>query len=157
MSLHTWPCQGPHKPSSCITFTLNSHWGRAVTSRKSCTYARRVTSLVSDSLQPSRLWLARLLCQAGGSPGKDTRACWPILVAILFQSTISTAALASNSPEDLVLPEPLRPKKLHHLHSWPFQGQTQVLQGSLRSKPQWTTHIQRWGKKHTIETQGQCG
>ena len=37
-----------------------------------------------------------------------------------------------------------------------LMGQTQVLQGSLRSKPQWTTHIQRW-KYNTIETQGQCG
>ena len=38
-----------------------------------------------------------------------------------------------------MLPEPLGPKKLHHLHTWPSLGQTQVLQGSLRSKPQWTT------------------
>ena len=38
----------------------------------------------------------------------------------------------------------LRLKQLHHLHTWPSQGQTQVLQGSLRSKPQWTTHMQRW-------------
>ena len=44
----------------------------------------------------------------------------------------------------LVLPEPLLPKQLYHLHTWPSQGQTQVLQGSLRSKPQWTAHIQRW-------------
>ena len=34
------------------------------------------------------------------------------------------------TPEYLVLPEPLRPKQLHHLHTWPSQGQTQVLQGS---------------------------
>ena len=47
-------------------------------------------------------------------------------------------------PEHLVLPESLQPKQLHHLHPWPSQGQTQVLQGSLRSKPQWTTHMQRW-------------
>ena len=53
-------------------------------------------------------------------------------------------ALATNSPEYLVLPEPLQPKQLHHLHTWPSQGQTQVLQGSLSSKPQWTAHIQRW-------------
>ena len=45
-------------------------------------------------------------------------------------------------PEYLVLPEPLQPKQLHHLHT--SQGQTQALQGSLRSKPQWTTHMQRW-------------
>jgi len=33
-----------------------------------------------------------------------------------------------------VLPEPLRPKQLHHLHTWPSLGQIQVLQGSLRSE-----------------------
>ena len=67
MSLHTWRCQGPHKPSSCTTFTLNSHWGRAATGKKkSCIYAYKVASVVSDSLQPCRLWPARLLCQGGG-------------------------------------------------------------------------------------------
>ena len=34
MSLHTWCCQGPRKPSSCATFMLNTHWGRAVTAKK---------------------------------------------------------------------------------------------------------------------------
>ena len=34
-----------------------------------------------------------------------------------------------------MLPEALGPKQLHHLHTWPSQGQTQVLQGSIRSKP----------------------
>ena len=71
-----------------------------------------------------------------GSPGKNVGAYWPILVAIPFQSTIFPAALAANSSEYLVLPEPLQPKKLYHLHTWPSQGQTQALQGSLRSKPQ---------------------
>ena len=36
-----------------------------------------------------------------------------------------------------MLPELLQPKQLHHLHTWPLLGQIQVLQGSLRSKPQW--------------------
>ena len=45
-------------------------------------------------------------------------------------------------PEYLVLPEPLRPKEqLHHFHTWPSQGHTQALQGSLKSKPQWMTHM----------------
>ena len=65
-------------------------------------------------------------------------------VAMPFESTVFPAALAANSPEYLVLPEPLRPKQLHHLHSWPSRGQTPVLQGSLRSKPQWMTRMQRW-------------
>ena len=35
MSLPTWCRQGPCKPSSCATFMLNSHWGRAATGKKS--------------------------------------------------------------------------------------------------------------------------
>ena len=79
----------------------------------------------------------------GGSPGKNTGVYWPTLVAILY-STVLPAALAANSPEYLMRPEPLRPKQLHHLHPWPSQEQTQVLQGSLRSKRHWTTLVQRW-------------
>ena len=33
MSLQTWPCQGPRKPSSCATSTLSSHGGRAATGK----------------------------------------------------------------------------------------------------------------------------
>ena len=50
MSLHTWHWQGPYKPTSCTTFTLNSHWARASTDKKSCIYACRVTLVVSNSL-----------------------------------------------------------------------------------------------------------
>ena len=51
MSLHIWHRQGPCKPSSCTTFTLNSHWGRATTGKnKSCIYVHRVTLVMSDSL-----------------------------------------------------------------------------------------------------------
>ena len=49
-----------------------------------CFYARGIASVVSDSLLPCRLWLAMLLCQSGGSPGKNTGEYWPILVAIPF-------------------------------------------------------------------------
>ena len=47
---------------------LNSYWSRAATGKKrkkSCVYAHTVTSVVSDPLQPCRLWPARLLCQGG--------------------------------------------------------------------------------------------
>ena len=123
MSLHTWHCQGLHKPSSCATFMLNSHWGRAARGNKtSCVYALRVPSALSYSLWHCRLWPARLLCQEGSSPGKNTGAYWPILVARLFWSTTFPAALATNSFEYLVLPEPLRPEQLQHIHPWPSQG-----------------------------------
>ena len=67
MSLHTWCHQGPCKPSSCATFTLNSYWGRAATGKKkSCIYTLRVALIVSNSLRSYRLWPARLLCQGEG-------------------------------------------------------------------------------------------
>ena len=149
MSLYTWHHQGLHKPSSCAIFMLNSHWGRAATDKKS------LVSMHTGSLQ-SCLTLCNLVdcglpgfCQKGGSLGKNTGVYWPILVTIPFWSTIFPAALATNSPEYLVLPEPLRPKQLNHLHTWPSQGQTQALQGSPGRKPQWMTHIYRWKCNHS--------
>ena len=61
-----------------------------------------------------------------------------------FYSTVFPTSLSTNTPECLVLPEPLQPKELHHLHTWSSQRQTQGLQSSLKSKPQWMTHMQRW-------------
>ena len=51
MSLHTWHCQGPCKPSSCATFTLDPHWGRAATGKK------RLASMHARSL-----WSGTTLC-----------------------------------------------------------------------------------------------
>ena len=59
----------------------------------------------------------------GGSAGKNTGVYRPTLAAIPFWSAVFPAVLAANSAEYLVLPEPLRPKHLHHLHTRPSQGQ----------------------------------
>ena len=118
---------------------------------QSCHRRKSLASVHTGSLQscptlcnPVDCGLPGFSVREGGSPGKNTGAYWPILVSIPFKSTIFPAALAANSPEFLVLPEPLQPKQLPHLHTWPSQVQIQVLQGSLRSKPQWVTHMQRW-------------
>ena len=137
MSLHTWHRRSPHKPSSCATFTLNSQ-------KKSCIYAYRVTSVVSNSLQPCGLWPARLLCQGGGLNTGYRQEYWSILANTGRHTLLElyTSCRPSRQPlEYLVLPEPLGPKQLPHLHTWPSRGQTQVLQGRLRSKPQWTIHM----------------
>ena len=55
---------------------LNAYWGRAATGKKYCIYACRVTLVASGSLQPCRLWPARLLCQAGGFSRQDS---WSVL------------------------------------------------------------------------------
>ena len=83
--------------------------------------------------------------------GLSRQEYWSVLVNTgchtLLEHYISCCP-SPTSPEYLVLPEPLRPKHLYHLHTWPSQGQTQALQGSLRSKPQWTSHMQRWEQNH---------
>ena len=61
MSLHTWGCQGPRKPSSCSTFMLNPHWGRAA---RLCMQGR-----FSHVQLFATLWTmaCRLLCQGSGN------------------------------------------------------------------------------------------
>ena len=67
VSLHTRHRQGPRKPSSCATFTLNSQGAELPQAgKKSCIYAHKVTSAVSNSLRLCRLWPTRLLCQGRG-------------------------------------------------------------------------------------------
>ena len=68
----------------------------------------------------------------------------------------AAAALAANSPEYLVLPEPLQPKQLHHLHTWPSQGQAQVSRTASGASPSGRPTC-RGGNKATIETERQCG
>ena len=76
VSLHNWRCQGPRKPSSCTTFMLNPHGAELPQAKKSCIYAHRVTSVLSNPLQPCRLWPARLLCQRGWFSRQEN---WSIL------------------------------------------------------------------------------
>ena len=87
MSVHTWRCQGPCKPSSCASFMLNSHWGRAVTGKKEKVLHLCTQGCFSRAQLFVTLWT--MACQASllgrwGSPGKNTGAHWPILVAIPF-------------------------------------------------------------------------
>ena len=145
MSLHTWRRQGPHKPSSCTTFTLNSHWGRAATGKKSLA-PMHTGSLCSVRLVAT-LWTVACRASLSGRGVLQARILEPILTNTgchtLLKHFISCCP-HHQLPEYLVLPEPLQFKQLHHLHTWPSQEQTHVLQGSLRSKPQWTTHMLRW-------------
>ena len=77
MSLHTWRCQGPRKPSRCATFTLNSHWGRTATGiKRCCIYAHRVTLVMAGYLRP-----CTVVCQASLSErGFSRQKYWSVLV-----------------------------------------------------------------------------
>ena len=67
-----------------------------------------------------------------GLPDFSRQEFWSILAntgcCTLLEHYISYCP-SRQLPEYLVLPEPLRPKQLHHLHTWPSQGQTQVPPG----------------------------
>ena len=83
MSVHTWHCQGSHKPSSCATFTLNPHWAKLP-------QAKTVLGLHMQGCFGSvqlfaTLWI--VACQdslSGGSTGKNAGAYCPVLVTIPY-------------------------------------------------------------------------
>ena len=84
MSLHTWRHQGPHKPSSFATFTLNSHWGRATTGKKILHLCMQGHFGSVQLCDPVDCGLPGFSVREGSSPGKNTGAYWSILVAIPF-------------------------------------------------------------------------
>ena len=138
VSLHTWHRQGPHKPSNCATFMLNSH-------QAELPQAKSLTSMCAGSLWSCPTLYGpvdRPRCQGGGFSRQEH---WSVLAnagchtplehcipAALAANPLSTRAARTPATQAAALP--------HHLAS---QGQTRVLQGSLRSRPQWTTHVWR--------------
>ena len=133
--------ESPQAKQLCHFHAQLSRGQRWHRQKKSCIYAHRVALVVSNSLRPCRLWPSRLLCQGGGFSRQEY---WSILANTGRHTLLEcyTSCRPSRQPlEYLVLPEPLGPKQLQRLHTCPSLGQTQVLQGRLRSKPQWTTHM----------------
>ena len=154
MSLYTWHHQGPCKPSSRATFTLNSYWSRAAQAKKSlASMCAGLLRQCPTHCDPVDCGLPGFPGRKGISPSKNTGAYWPILVAIPFQSTIFPAALAVNSLEYLVLPEPLQPKQLHHSTPGPHRGELKSSRTTLGANPSGQPTC-RGGNKTTIETQG---
>ena len=160
MSLNTWCCQHPYKPSSCTIFMLNSHWGRAATGKKKkkrkslCLCAQNLFGPVS--LRPCRLWPAGLLCQTGGPPGKNTSvlvstgcytllehcvSCCPSRHPPLSTWCCQNPCNSSSCPTSTPGPHPDKPKPSREASGAnPSGGPTC-----------------RGGNKTTVETQGQCG
>ena len=100
-------------------------------------------------------WPARLLCQGRGCSRQEY---WSVLVNTGRHTLLEHCISWCPSRQPPWVPRGVRTPATQaaapppHLAS---QGQTQALQGSLRSKPQWTTTC-RGGNKTTAETQGQC-
>ena len=115
-----------------------------------------VALVLSSSLQPSRLWPARLLCQRGDSPGKHTGAYWPILVATPFESTIFPAALASNPLSTWCCQNPWDPSSCTTSTPGPHRGKPKSSRADSGANPSGRPQC-RGGNKTTMKTQGQRG
>ena len=79
---------------------------------------------------PGLGWPSCALCQA---PEKS------------LTRVVSLVPVAAGFPVHLVPLGLLRSKQSYHLCVWSSQGQTQELQGSLRTRLLWVDHMQRWG------------
>ena len=97
---------------------------------------------------------------SGDSPGKNTRAYWPILVTIPFKSTVLPAALAANSPEYCQLPwcyqNPWDPGSCTTSTPGPHRGKPKSSRAPSGAIPSGRPTC-RGANKTTIETQGLCG
>ena len=112
--------------------------------KKSCIYVCRVASVVSNSLWPCRLWPARLPWQEGDFSKQEY---WSLLANTGCHTLLEHYISCCPSCQFPWVPSAARTTATQaaaSLHTWPSQGRTQVLQDNLRSKPQWTTHMQRW-------------
>ena len=110
--------------------------------KKSGIYACGLTLVVSNSWQPCGLWPARLL-----SVGFSSQEYWSLLpntdCHTLLEYCISCCPSCQLPwvPGAARIPATQAAVPPPHL---PSLGQAEVFQGSLRSKLQGTTHMQRW-------------
>ena len=147
MSLHTWCHQGPHKPSSCTTFTLNSQWGQSCHRQKKkvlclCTQGPLV---LANSWRPCRLWPARLLCQRGGFSRQEY---WSILANTschtLLEHYISCCPSCQPPLSTWCCQNPCNPTSCTTSTPGPHRGKPKPSRAASGAKPQWTIHMQSW-------------
>ena len=146
--------QGPRKPSSYAPFTLNSLGQSCHRQKKSHVYARRVTSVMCNSLWPCRLWPARLVCQEGVSrqeywsvlanTGCHTLlelyiSCCPSQLPWLCGAARTPATQAAAPPPSLAL-----------------RGKPKSSRAASGANPSGRSTC-KGGNKTTIETQWLCG
>ena len=129
---------------SFATFTLNSHWGSVATGKKkkkSCVYAHRVASVLSDSLQR-----CRLACQSSVSErGFSGQEYWSILSNTGCHTLLEHYISCCHSCQFPWVPGAARTPLAQaaappsHLAS---QGKTCFPEQPLE-QPRWMTHMQK--------------
>ena len=143
MSLHTWHCQRPHKPSSCTTFTINSHWGRVATGGK-----KRLVFMLTGLIQSCPTLCNPVDCGLPGFPVRDGVFQARILECIgQYWLPYPSRALYFLLP---YLPTPLStwccqntcdPSSCTTSTPGPHRSKPKPSRVASRAKPQWTTHM----------------
>ena len=144
MSLHTRCHQGPRKPSSCATFTLNSLWGRADTGGKSCICARRVALVVFNSLQPFALWPARLLCQRGVLQAKILECIGQYWLPYPSSTPYFLLPLPPTPLSTWCCQNPCNTSSCTTSTPGPHWGKAKSSRAASEANPSGMTHMQRW-------------
>ena len=140
--LHTWHCHGPCKPSSCTTFTLNSHWGRAATGKK-----KKVMSVCTGLLQSCPTLCDSVDC---GLPGFSVRE--GVLQARIldpigqywlpYPSRALYLLLPSPNPlSTSCCQNPCDPSSCTTSTPGPHSSKPKPSRAASGAKPQWTTHM----------------
>ena len=77
--------RGYCKPSSCATFMLNSHWGRAATGKKTSVSMHTGSLRLCQTLcDPVDCGLPAFSVRHRSSLGKNTGTYWPMLLLLLL-------------------------------------------------------------------------
>jgi len=150
VSLHSWCHQGPHKPSNCATFTLNSHQGRAATGKNSLMSMRAGLLWSSLTLYDP---VDRLLCQGGGFSRQEY---WSELASTGCHTLLEHYISCCPSCQLPWVPGATRTPATQAAVP-PLQLALSGTDPSPPGQPQKQTPVddQRGGNKTTIETQGQ--
>ena len=147
---------GPRAKHQCHLHTPLSLGQICHRQEESCVYAWRVTSVVSYSLRPCRLWPVRLLCWGREFSRQENRSvlansgchtlldhffpCCPSSQPPWVPGASNTPATQENAPPP----------------TWPSQAKPKSSREATEAKPSgWPTC--RGGNKITIETQRWCG
>ena len=134
--------------------------GQSCHRQKSCIYAHRFASVVSDPLRPCRQCPARLLCQVGvGVGGFSREEYWSILANTGCHTVLEHYISCCPSHQFLstwCCQNPCNPRSCTTSTPGPHRRKPKPSRAASGANPSgWPTC--RGGNKATIETQGQCG
>ena len=150
--------------SHYCNLSLLAHWLLPTTIKEALSGLTLVHQLLSNKKKPPQSWPSCKGCRAikkkrslrsdpcmlAARCQKNPSQSWPSHT--LHQASekalsraISLAPMATCFPLHLVLPGLLPSKQSYPLSAWSLQGQTQELQGSLRTRLLCVHHTQKWG------------